>query len=74
MDFIKQCLGGHKKVFENGEVKAIRLPRLSEFKFDDLYDEAMKYPEVKQFLPDTGKDRRFSKQWLANVSVSMVID
>jgi len=31
----------------------------------------MQHQEVAQFLPDTGKERRFDKDWLATVSLTL---
>ena len=71
MEFLKLLLSGKKKMFQNKEVNRIVIPNWSEFRFEALYNQAVRFPDVLIYLPDDGLRRRFDKQFLANVRLCL---
>ncbi len=69
MEFIRQLLSGKKKCFQNTQVRTIKLPSLREFKFDDMYQDATRFEQAREYLPDDGLKKKFDKQFLVNVSL-----
>ena len=73
---MREILAGRKKVFKLKDLHPVCVPRISEFKADQLYEHCMKDPKIKPYLPDPALDstrRLCGRKFLFDVGIYLFI-
>ena len=68
MKFFKDVFNGNKKLFKKNEIIFCdKVPRWPEFYSVNLYEIAIKDPELMRYLPDLGVKRVPSRKYMLNI-------
>ena len=68
MEYLRDALSGKKLVLENDEIKAVKVPRLAEFKLKGILEQALADRLISKYLPTLNEKRGLNRRWLFTVS------
>ena len=69
---MKQLVQGERKFIHCDRVRYLSVPQYEGLGIKEFIEEALRYPQTRQYLPDEEDFRRLPRQWIINLAYTLV--